>query len=33
MRQLYVGALVAALLVLSTLLATGVAASNGPVWP
>jgi|SoiMethySBSTD1v2_1073268.scaffolds.fasta_scaffold40459_5 hypothetical protein len=33
MRQLYVAAIVAAQLVLATLLASGLVASNGPVWP
>jgi hypothetical protein len=33
MRQLYVAAIVAAQLVLAALLASGLVASNGPVWP
>jgi hypothetical protein len=33
MRQLYVAAIVAAQFVLATLLASGLVASNGPVWP
>ena len=33
MRQLYVGAIVSAMVVVSMLLATGITASNGPVWP
>ena len=33
MRHLYTGVIFAAVLTLSTLGATGLLASNGPVWP